>query len=169
MDPWASRRKRGVEAGGPPAPERSWRSPSLHGVWEPVGWTPHLLDAAPQPSVEQNSLLRPHPARALSVCPSAPGCPSMLAMDPVLAVDSLVSPQQGPGLGEPGHTGPRESCSREGAIPDSRPLARWSAGGLTIQSSRRRLSPRPEWEHPQHRVPARPQWGPSPGQPGVSL
>ena len=130
---------------------------------------PHLLDAAPQPSVEQNSLLRPHPARALSVCPSAPGCPSMLAMDPVLAVDSLVSPQQGPGLGEPGHTGPRESCSREGAIPDSRPLARWSAGGLTIQSSRRRLSPRPEWEHPQHRVPARPQWGPSPGQPGVSL
>ena len=29
-----------MEAGGPPTPERSWRSPSLHGVWEPVGWPP---------------------------------------------------------------------------------------------------------------------------------
>ena len=46
-----------MKAGGPPAPERRWRSLSLRGVWEPAGW-PRLLEpggctAARPPSAEQ--------------------------------------------------------------------------------------------------------------------
>lgn len=129
----------GVEAGGPPAPELDWRSPSLHGVWEPVGWTPPSPERSPPTKcgAEQSSSSRP--AQALSVCPSAPGCASMLAMDPVLAVDSGVT-QQGPGLGGLATPAPDSPAPGKERYRTPDPWARWSAGGLTIQSSRRRGS-----------------------------
>ena len=131
-----------MEAGGPPTPERSWRSLPLHGVWEPVGWPPI-------------SWLQPlHQVwnRTVFFTPCSPGTVSV-SVCTCVSLHAGHGPRAGRGLSgvtpvRPwvGRAWPHRPQAADSPAPGKEryrtpdPWARWSAGGLTVQSSRRRLS-----------------------------
>ena len=152
-----------MEAGGPPTPERSWRSLSLHGVWEPVGWPPISWLLPLHQVWNRTVFFTPvQPGHCQRVClhlrvppcwPWAPCWPWTLWCHPskTLGWESLATPAPGG----------RQSRSREGAIPDSRPL-----GQVVSRRTDRPELPeeaQPEWEHPQHEVTSQTTVGDVPG------